>query len=79
MQEKVADVSEILKKGSIDGVIGFLTAYQSKMSHLDEQWQSYDREKKALTEQIDVLRKNAQDLNPTTIKEAKTNRYKIAI
>ena len=54
--------------------MGFLAAYQSKVSQLDEQWELYDREKKALTEKIDVLRKNAQDLNPVTVKEAKINR-----
>ena len=55
-------------------MMGFLSAYQSKVSQLDEQWELYDREKKALTEKIDVLRKNAQDLNPVTVKEAKINR-----
>ena len=45
------------------------------MSHLDEQWRMYDSEKTALTEQLNVLRKNAQDLNPTTVKDSKTNRY----
>ena len=45
------------------------------MSHLDEQWRMYDGEKTTLTEQLDVLRKNAKDLNPTTVKDAKTNRY----
>ena len=68
-------MSEILKSGSVDGVMGFLTAYQDKMSHLDEQWRMHDREKTTLTEQLNVLRKNAQDLNPTTVKDAKTNRY----
>ena len=63
-----------MKRGSIDGVMGFLAAYQSKLSHLDEQWQSFDREKTALNEQISVLRKNALNLNPTTVKEARTNR-----
>ena len=55
--------------------MGFLAAYQSKLSQLDEQWELYSREKKALTEQINVLRKNAQDLNPVTVKEAKVNKY----
>ena len=64
-----------MKRGSVDGVMAFLTAYQSKVSHLDEQWQSYSREKKALNDQINVLRKNALDLNPVTVKEAKTNRW----
>ena len=73
-QEEKADMSEILKSGSVDGVMGFLTAYQDKMSHLDEQWRMYDHEKTTLTEQLNVLRKNAQDLNPTTVKDAKTNR-----
>ncbi|XP_065891224.1 protein F37C4.5-like [Dysidea avara] len=73
-KEEKADMSEILKSGSVDGVMGFLTAYQDKMSHLDEQWRVYDREKSTLTEQLNVLRKNAQDLNPTTVKDAKTNR-----
>jgi len=54
--------------------MGFLTAYQDKMSHLDQQWRMYDSEKTTLTEQLDVIRKNAQDLNPTTVKDAKTNR-----
>ena len=56
-------------------MMGFLAAYQSKVSQLDEQWELYDREKKALTEKIDVLKKNAQDLNPVTVKEAQTNKY----
>ncbi|XP_065890127.1 protein F37C4.5-like [Dysidea avara] len=73
-KEEKADMSEILKSGSVDGVMGFLTAYQDKMSHLDEQWRMYDHEKTTLTEQLNVLRKNAQDLNPTTVKDAKTNR-----
>ena len=64
-----------MKRGSVDGVMGFLAAYQSKLSQLDEQWELYSREKKALTEQINVLRKNAQDLNPVTVKEAKVNKY----
>ena len=55
-------------------MMGFFVAYQSKVSQLDEQWESYDREKKALTEKIDVLRKNAQDHNPVTVKEAKVNK-----
>ena len=75
MQEKVVEVSELLKRGSVDGVMGFLAAYQSKVSQLDEQWQSYDRERTTLNEQISVLRKNALNLNPTTVKEAKINRY----
>ena len=54
--------------------MGFLATYQSKVSHLDEQSQQYGREKKALSDQIQVLRANASNLNPTTVKEAKTNR-----
>ena len=76
-QEKPVEVSELLKRGSVDGVMGFLAAYQSKVPQLDEQWESCDLEKKALTEKIDVLRKNARDLNSVTVKEAKTNRYVI--
>ena len=68
-------MGEILKRGSVDGVMGFLAAYQSKMSHFDEQWQLYDREKKALSDQIHVLRAKAFNLNPTTVKEAKVNKY----
>ena len=78
IQEKSVEVSELLKRGSVDGVMGFLAAYQSKVSQLDEQWESCDREKKALIEKIDVLRKNARDLNPVTVKEAKTNRCVIS-
>ena len=77
-QEKPVEVSELLKRGSVDGVMGFLAAYQSKVPQLDEQWESYDLEKKALTEKIDVLRKNARDLNSVTVKEAKTNRCVIS-
>ena len=54
--------------------MGFLATYQSKVSHLDEQSQQYGCEKKALSDQIQVLRANASNLNPTTVKEAKTNR-----
>ena len=54
--------------------MGFLAAYQSKVSHLDEQWQLYDREKKALSDQIHVLRVKAFNLNPITVKESKVNR-----
>ena len=77
-QEKPVEVSELLKRGSVDGVMGFLAAYQSKVPQLDEQWESCDLEKKALIEKIDVLRKNARDLNSVTVKEAKTNRYVIS-
>ena len=74
LQEKSVEVSEILKSGSVDGVMGFLAVYQSKMSHLDEQSQLYDREKKALSDLIQVLRVKAFNLNPTTVKEAKVNK-----
>ena len=67
-------MSEILKRGSVDGVMGFLAAYQSKVSHFDEQSQQYGREKKALSDQIQVLRAKASNLNPTTVKEAKVNK-----
>ena len=75
IQEKASDISELLKTGSVDGVMEFLAAYQSKLSHFDEQWELYNREQAALNEQITVLRRNASDLNPTTVKEDKTNRY----
>ena len=79
LQDKSVEVSEILKSGSVDGVMGFLAVYQSKMSHLDEQSQLYDREKKALSDQIQVLRVKAFNLNPTTVKEAKVNKCVIAL
>ena len=74
MQEKSIEISEILKGGSVDGVMGFLAAYQSKVSHFDQQWQQYDREKKTLSDQIIVLKDKAANLNPTTVKEAKVNK-----
>ena len=57
--------------------MGFLAAYQSKLSHFDLKWQQYDREKKTLSDQILVFTDKAANLNPTTVKEAKVNRSEI--